>query len=219
MAATTAALGTTELLEQILSHVSFFDLLAARGVSTHWLDVIVGSPLLRWNLFLEADCGSEGLVLNKGGLEESGAGDPADMFRIAPRYHKPLSGALMSILPILKSRVVRRSSYKVGADRLLMCKRTFSMGRTGCIFDVQMGELGVLRNLWENVYLTMPSPCVAVVIGVVVGKREVWATVFGDRGITMGAVAVGFEKILGSAIEMGSGGEVKLEFGFWVEEV
>ncbi|KAK3635333.1 hypothetical protein LTR56_014758 [Elasticomyces elasticus] len=218
MAATTAALGTTELLEQILSHVSFFDLLAARGVSTHWLDVIVGSPLLRWNLFLEADCGSEGLVLNKGGLEESGAGDPADMFRIAPRYHKPLSGALMSILPILKSRVVRRSSYKVGADRLLMCKRTFSMGKTGVIFDIQMAELGGRRNLWEDVYLTMP-PCVAVVIGVVVGKREVWATVFEEGGVAMEAVAVGFEKILGSAIEMGSGGEVKLEFGFWVEEV
>ncbi|KAK5728802.1 hypothetical protein LTR15_001942 [Elasticomyces elasticus] len=216
MAATTAALGTTELLEQMLSHLSFFDLLVARGVSTQWLDVIVGSPVLRRNSFLESDCGGEGLVLIKGGLEESGAGDPADMFHIAPQYHESQSPVV--VLPILKSRVVRRSSYKVGADRLLMCKRTFSMGKTGGYFDVQMGELGGRRNLWENVYLTMP-PCVAVVIGVIVGKREVWATVFGEGGITMGAVAVGFEKMLGSSVEMDSGGEVKLEFGFWIEEV
>ncbi|KAK5678408.1 hypothetical protein LTS10_008851 [Elasticomyces elasticus] len=218
MAATTAALGTTELLEQILSQLSFFDLLAARGVSTQWLNVIVGSPVLRRNLFLDSDGGSEGLVLNKGGLEESGAGDPADMFRIAPRYRKSLSGGHVSILPILKSRVVRRSSYKMGADRLLMCKRTFSMGKTGGIFDIEMDGLGGRRNLWEDVYLTTP-PCAAAVIGVVVGKREVWATVFGDGGVTMRAVAVGFEKMLGSPIEMDTGGEVKLEFGFWVEEV
>ncbi|KAK4900369.1 hypothetical protein LTR27_002594 [Elasticomyces elasticus] len=186
MAATTAAFATVELLEQILSHLSFFDLLAARGVSSQWLDVILGSSVLRRNLFLESDCGDEGLVLNKGSLMESEAGDPADMFRIAPRYRKSLSGGHVEILPVLKSRV--------------------------------MGELGGRRNLWEDVYLTTP-PCAAVVIGVVVGKREVWATVFGEGGVTMGTVAMGFEKILGSPIEMDSGGEVKLEFGFWVEEV
>ncbi|KAK5711618.1 hypothetical protein LTR17_018318 [Elasticomyces elasticus] len=209
MAATTAALGTTELLAQMLSHLSFFDLLASRAVSTQWLDVILGSPVLRRNLFLEADCGGEGFVLNKSSLTESEAGDPADMFRIAPRYHKSQSPVV--VLPILKSRVVRRSSYKMGADRLLMCKRTFSMGKT-------MGEFRGRRNLWEDVYLATP-PCVAVVIGVVFGKREVWATVFREGGVTMGTVAEGFKKMLGSPIEMDSCGEVKLEFGFWVEEV
>ncbi|KAK5721408.1 hypothetical protein LTR17_014619 [Elasticomyces elasticus] len=213
MAATTAALGTTELLEQILSHLSFLDLLAARGVSAQWLDVIVGSPVLRRNMFLEADGGGEGLVLNKGSLTESEPGDPADMFRIAPRYHKSQSPVV--VLPILKSRIVRRSSYKVGADRLLMCKRTFVMGESD-VFGCQ-GKSEVRRSMWEDVYLTMP-PCVAVVIGVVVGKREVFATVSGEGGVTIGAVAVGFEKMLGSPIEMDSGGEVKLEFGFWVEE-
>ncbi|KAK5700939.1 hypothetical protein LTR97_005457 [Elasticomyces elasticus] len=189
MAATTAALGTTELLEQMLAHVSFFDLLAARGVSTQWLNVIVGSPVLRRNLFLEADCGSEGLFLDKGGLEE-------------------LELAIRRICFVLLHGTINRYQGHM----------TFSMGKTGIIFDIQMAELGGRRNLWEDVYLTMP-PCVAVVIGVVVGKREVRATVFEEGGVTMGAVAVGFEKILGSAIEMGSGGEVKLEFGFWVEEV
>ncbi|KAK5727709.1 hypothetical protein LTR17_012567 [Elasticomyces elasticus] len=52
--ATQTALDTIELLEAILAHLDFFELLAVRAVSKHWTSVIERSPTLKRLLFIAA---------------------------------------------------------------------------------------------------------------------------------------------------------------------
>lgn len=50
--ATDAALSTTELLEQILSHLDIKDLVVLRRVSRHWRDVMPKSLVIQRAMFL-----------------------------------------------------------------------------------------------------------------------------------------------------------------------
>lgn len=50
--ATDAAMSTTELLEQILSHLGVEDLILLRRVSRHWRNVMAGSLILQRAMFL-----------------------------------------------------------------------------------------------------------------------------------------------------------------------
>ncbi|KAK5700565.1 hypothetical protein LTR97_005082 [Elasticomyces elasticus] len=51
MAATTTAFATVELLEAILANLDFFDIMAARAVSSNWSSVVERSPQLQKTLF------------------------------------------------------------------------------------------------------------------------------------------------------------------------
>ncbi|KAK5711620.1 hypothetical protein LTR17_018320 [Elasticomyces elasticus] len=200
--ASAAVFAVTELLEDILSRLDFYELLVIGGVSRDWLSAIEQSLMLKRTLYLTP---TSDTVLNK-------SRPLSPNIRPNLLYMTPwLKSNSLSVLPVFgkwkwvlgnHSRAGglylanRRPQYWDGSDFEQDMMLYFFEWKMGC-----MSKPSLQWGVWRRMYLTQP-PCAAVVVELAHHRRfemeKVRASIHVPDGVTLGAIAGTFQEMLRS---------------------
>ncbi|KAK4900371.1 hypothetical protein LTR27_002596 [Elasticomyces elasticus] len=220
--ATAAVFAVTELLEDILSRLDFYELLVVRGVSRDWLAAIEQSLQLKRTLYLAS---TSNTILNKS--KPMSPTIRPTLLNMAPW----LKTNSFSILPIFgkwtwflgnHSRAgglylaIRRTQRWDGPDIERDMIQYFLEWKMGCMLKPSSRW-----EVWRKMYLTQP-PCAAVVVELAYHGRfemeRIRASIHVPDGVTLGAIAGTFEAMLRSVdVKVDGLGDVRLSVCFLVE--
>ncbi|KAK3631157.1 hypothetical protein LTR56_017058 [Elasticomyces elasticus] len=220
--ASAAVFAVTELLEDILSRLDFYELLVVRGVSRDWLAAIEQSLQLKRTLYLAP---TSNTTLNKS--KPVSLTIRPTLLNMAP-WSKTNS---FSILPIFGKWTWFLGNHSRAGGLYLAIRRTprwdspdierdviqyFFEWKMGCMLKPS-SRWGV----WRKMYLTQP-PCAAVVVELAYYGRfemeRIRASIHVPDGVTLGAIAGTFEAMLRSVdVKVDGLGDVRLSVCFLVE--
>ncbi|KAK5700940.1 hypothetical protein LTR97_005458 [Elasticomyces elasticus] len=220
--ASAAVFAVTELLEDILSRLDFYELLAIRGVSRDWLVAIEQIPQLKRTLYLAP---TSRTILNK--ARTLGPVLRTTLLSMAPwlACHSP------RVLPIFGKWKWAHGKHSRPGGLYLTNRSTQRWAGAGTdgdlthyFFEWKLGcmlQPSSCWGVWRRMYLTQP-PCAAVLVEVAHYQRfeteRIRASIHVSDGVTLGAIAGTFEAMLRSVdVEVDGQGYLKLSVCFLVE--